>query len=93
MSRLHSVQPRAERAHRPRQVAQQPREVHVETPWLHARQALAYLGLGSRTALGRLIVDHRLPYHRLGTRLWFHRAELDAWLLATGSGPAPTAHR
>jgi excisionase family DNA binding protein len=47
---------------------------------------MAYLCLGSRRALQRAIDDHRLPYHRLGRHLRFYRPELDAWLLATGSG-------
>jgi excisionase family DNA binding protein len=52
----------------------------VVSPYLTAREAIAYLKLGSRSALQRLIVEHRLPYCRRGGMYLFDTRELDAWL-------------
>jgi excisionase family DNA binding protein len=57
----------------------------VVSPYLTAREAIAYLKLGSRSALQRLIVQHRLPYCRRGGMLLFDTRELDAWLHGHGS--------
>jgi excisionase family DNA binding protein len=52
----------------------------MDSPYLTAREAITYLRLGSRSALQRLIVEHRLPYCRRGGKLLFDTRELDAWL-------------
>jgi excisionase family DNA binding protein len=52
----------------------------VVSPYLTASEAIAYLKLGSRSALQRLIVEHRLPYCRRGRLYLFDTRELDAWL-------------
>lgn len=52
----------------------------VASPYLTAREAMAYLKLQSRSALQRLIVEHGLPYCRRGRVLLFDVRELDAWL-------------
>jgi excisionase family DNA binding protein len=57
----------------------------VVSPYLTAREAIAYLKLGSRSALQRLITEHRLPYCRRGGTLLFDVRELDAWLHGHGS--------
>ena len=51
----------------------------VPSPYLTAREAMAYLKLQSRSALQHLIVNHRLPYCRRGRVLLFDVRELDAW--------------
>jgi excisionase family DNA binding protein len=48
--------------------------------WITPREAMAHLGLGSRSALQRLIEQHRLPYGRMGRNYRFRRADLDAWM-------------
>jgi excisionase family DNA binding protein len=50
------------------------------SPYLTAAEAITYLRLGSRSALQRLIVEHRLPTCRRGGRYLFDTRELDAWL-------------
>jgi excisionase family DNA binding protein len=57
----------------------------VASPYLTARETIAYLKLGSRSALQRLIVEHRLPYCRRGRLYLFDTRELDAWLHGHGS--------
>jgi excisionase family DNA binding protein len=52
----------------------------VVSPYVTAREAIVYLRLGSRSALQRLIVEHRLPYCRRGGKYLFDTRELDAWL-------------
>jgi excisionase family DNA binding protein len=52
----------------------------VASPYLTAKEAIAYLRLGSRSALQRLIVEHRLPCCRRGGKYLFDRRELDAWV-------------
>jgi excisionase family DNA binding protein len=44
------------------------------SPWLTRRQAAAYL----RLPLSRLEKDRRIPSHKDGGRVLYHRAELDA---------------
>ena len=51
-----------------------------ETPYLTAREAVAYLKLGSLSALYRLIREHRLPYGRVGRSYRFHTAHVDRWV-------------
>jgi excisionase family DNA binding protein len=48
------------------------------SPWLTRRQAAAYLGL----PLSRLEKDRRIPCHKDGGRVLYHRAELDAYFRA-----------
>lgn len=55
------------------------------TPYLTAAEAIAYLKLGSRSALQRLIVEHRLPCCRRGRLYLFDTREIDAWLHGHGS--------
>lgn len=52
----------------------------VESPWLDINEAADYLRKGSRSAVMRLIREHRLPYRRCGNELRFHKRELDAWM-------------
>jgi excisionase family DNA binding protein len=52
----------------------------VVSPYLTAAECIVYLKLGSRSALQRLIVEHRLPYCRRGRLYLFDTRELDAWL-------------
>lgn len=51
----------------------------VLSPYLTAKEAIAYLNLGSTNALYRLIREHRLPFCRVGRNYRFDRRELDAW--------------
>lgn len=53
--------------------------------WIGPREAMAHLGIGSQTALYRLISDHRLPFGRLGRLYRFRRADLDQWALVQGA--------
>jgi predicted DNA-binding transcriptional regulator AlpA len=52
----------------------------VVSPYLTARETISYLKLGSRSALQRLITEHRLPVLRRGRLLMFDVREIDAWL-------------
>jgi excisionase family DNA binding protein len=52
----------------------------VESPYLTAREAIAYLRLGSESALYRLIREHRLPVCRRGRLYLFDKREIDAWV-------------
>lgn len=54
-------------------------------PYLTAQDAIAYLNLGSLSALYRLIREHRLPCGRVGRKYRFDRAELDVWVHGHGS--------
>ena len=49
------------------------------SPYLTAKETIAYLRLGSQSALYRLIREHRLPVCRVGRRYRFDLRELDAW--------------
>jgi excisionase family DNA binding protein len=49
------------------------------SPYLTARETIAYLRLGSSNALYRLVKQHRLPYCRVGRLYRFDRGEIDAW--------------
>ncbi len=57
----------------------------VESPYLTAREAMAYLKLESQSALYRLVNQHRLPACRRGRLYLFDRREVDAWLHGHGS--------
>ena len=50
------------------------------SPWLTRGEAAEYLGL----PLSRLEKDRRIPCHRDGGRVLYHRDELDAHFLAHG---------
>lgn len=52
--------------------------------WLTPKDAIVYLGLGSKQALYRLIRDHRLPYGRIGRRYRFSKRRLDLWVESKG---------
>lgn len=47
------------------------------SPWLTREQAAAYLSL----PVSRLEKDRRIPCHREGRRVLYHRSELDRFLL------------
>jgi excisionase family DNA binding protein len=55
------------------------KQATVDSPYLTARDTIAYLRLGSSSALYRLIREHRLPFCRVGKLYRFDRRELDAW--------------
>ena len=57
----------------------------VASPYLTAAEAIAYLKLGSKKALYRLINEHRLPYCRRGRLYLFDVRDLDAWVHGHGS--------
>ncbi len=57
----------------------------VESPYLTAREAMAYLRVQSQSALYRLVNEHRLPCCRRGRLYLFDRREVDAWLHGHGS--------
>lgn len=88
-SRLQHRDARAQGGDDAGQVAEQPRQ--PESLWLTANEALDYLRLTSRSSLNYASKQRGLPYHRFGSHLRFYRPELDAWLLATGSGTAVEA--
>jgi excisionase family DNA binding protein len=49
------------------------------TPYLTVPETIAYLKLGSRSALYRLIREHALPFVRVGGCYRFDMREIDAW--------------
>jgi excisionase family DNA binding protein len=55
------------------------------TPYLDVPETMAYLKVGSRNALYRLIREHALPFVRVGGRYRFDVRELDAWVRGHGS--------
>lgn len=55
------------------------------SPYLTAAEAIAYLKLGSSSALYRLVREHRLPCCRRGRIYLFDTREVDAWLRQYGS--------
>jgi len=61
------------------------------SPYLTAREAMAYLRVGSQSALYRLVKQHRLPVCRRGRLYLFDTRELDAW--AHGHGSALEMYR
>jgi excisionase family DNA binding protein len=52
------------------------------SPWLTRREAAAYL----RLPVSRLEKDRRLPCHKDGGRVLYHRGELDAYFERLGRG-------
>lgn len=48
-------------------------------PLLTSADAIAYLNVGSESALYRLIREHQLPFRRVGRLYRFDRADVDAW--------------
>lgn len=61
--------------------AGEPRQ--IVSPYLTSREAVAYLKLGSLSALYNHIRENRLPVLRAGGALRFDVRELDAWLRGT----------
>ena len=57
----------------------------VQSPYLTAAEAVAYLRCPSRDALYRLIREHKLPHGRRGGAYLFDVRELDAWVHGHGS--------
>lgn len=57
----------------------------IASPYLTTAEAIAYLRLGSQSALYRLVREHRLPFCRRGQLYLFDTRELDAWLRDYGS--------
>ncbi len=51
------------------------------TPWLTPDAAALHLGCGKRRIYD-LVADDRIPVHREGNRLLFHRDELDDWIVS-----------
>ncbi len=51
------------------------------TPWLTPDTAAQHLGCGKRRIYD-LAAANRIPLHREGNRLLFHRDELDAWIVS-----------
>lgn len=76
VARFQSVQPLTEHRHQVDQLAYY--------AWIDWRGAVDHLGLGSHTALMRLIRDHRLPYGRVGRNYRFRRDHLDQWAQRRG---------
>ena len=48
--------------------------------WLPVPAAVTYTGLGRRTFYERIVHDGTVPRVRVGIRILFRRADLDAWL-------------
>lgn len=61
------------------------RMAKIDSPYLTAREAMAYLKVGSSSALYRLIREHRMPFCRMGRLYRFDQRELDAWAHGHGS--------
>lgn len=80
MKRLQSVHARTERGTDVDQASQE-----FRYGWIGPRAAMQHLGIGSPSALHRLIVGWQLPYGRLGRLYRFRRADLDQWLLRRSS--------
>lgn len=60
----------------------------IDSPYLNTQEAIAYLHLGSRSALYHLIREQRLPKCRRGRLYLFDKRELDAWVHGQGSAIA-----
>lgn len=52
----------------------------AESPYMLSRDVMAYLKLGSLTALYSLIKEYHLPHCRRGGVYLFDRRDVDAWL-------------
>ena len=57
----------------------------MTSPYLTARETIAYLRIGSQSALYRLIREHALPFCRVGRLYRFDQRELEAWMRGFGS--------
>ena len=57
----------------------------MTSPYLTARETIAYLRIGSQSAFYRLIREHGLPFCRVGRLYRFDRRELEAWMRGFGS--------
>jgi excisionase family DNA binding protein len=57
------------------------RRAAAVSEWFDADEACRYLSLPSRKSLYQAVRRGQLPVHRLGRRMRFNRAELDALLL------------
>jgi len=55
----------------------------IDSPYLTAAEAVAYLKLRTKQALYYHIKENNLPVCRLGSTLRFDRADLDAWVRGT----------
>jgi excisionase family DNA binding protein len=55
-------------------------EQHASTPWMTTSEAADYLRV-PRGTFRQLTARGGPPRHREGRRLYFHRDELDAWML------------
>jgi excisionase family DNA binding protein len=58
--------------------------VRVQTPWLTAHEAAAYLGC-SLSRVRRLTMTRELPHEKDGARVLYHRDALDKFILAGGA--------
>lgn len=54
--------------------------------WIDTHAAARHLGVGSPSAVYRLIQDWRLPYGRKGDEYRFRRADLDQWMERRSAG-------
>lgn len=74
---LHAVQSSAHLSHELDHVTQE-----FRYGWIDAGAAMRHLGVGSSSALYRLINQWRLPCSRLGRLYRFRRCDLDQWMTA-----------
>lgn len=58
--------------------------VHVNSPWLSAQEAALYLRC-PLSRIRRLTMTRDLPHEKDGSRVLYHRDELDAYLRAGGA--------
>lgn len=54
-------------------------EAAPATPWMTTAEAASYVRCSTRTLEGYRIAGGGPAYHRSGKRVFYHRAELDAW--------------
>lgn len=59
-------------------------DVDVDTPWLSALEAAAYLR-APLSRIRKLTSTRELPHHKDGRRVLYHRDELDAFIRAGGA--------
>lgn len=50
------------------------------SPYMTSAETMAFLAIGSSSALYRLIREHAMPFCRVGGRYRFDRRELEAWM-------------
>lgn len=63
-----------------------------ESPYLTARDTIAYLRLTGQNALYRLVREHGLPFCRVGRLYRFDRRDVDAWVHGFGSALERVRH-